>query len=150
MKELYTRIEINSSAAIVWGVLTDLKNYPAWNPFIPAAEGDLTPGATLRIKIKPPGREAQPYRVKILEIAPQKEFRWLGHFHVPGLIDGEHLFELNAIGPNKTELVQREYFRGLLVPLTWSSFLNTHLREGFEALNRSLKTVAERAAQDQR
>ena len=43
------------------------------------------------------------------------------------------------------EWVKREYFSGILVPLTWKSFLNTYLRQGFEDLNQSLKNVAERS-----
>jgi len=38
-----------------------------------------------------PGREAQDYKVRILKIDEEREFRWLGHFHVPGLIDGDLL-----------------------------------------------------------
>ena len=145
MKEIYTQIEIKSSPGVVWRILTDFANYPSWNPFIPKAEGELREGAWLRIKIRPPDRKAQDYRVKILKIEEAKEFRWLGHFHMPGLIDGEHLFEINPAGENTVQFVQREYFRGILVPLTWKSFLNTYLRQGFEALNESLKNIAERS-----
>jgi hypothetical protein len=143
LKEIHTRIEIDASTKVIWRILTDLENYHAWNPFIPEAVGRLSPGGMLAIKIKVPGREAQDYKVRILKIDEEREFRWLGHFHVPGLIDGDHRFELRPIGANKSELVQREHFRGILVPFTWKTFLNTRLREGFEMLNRSLKTTAE-------
>jgi hypothetical protein len=143
LKEIYTEIEIKSSPKVVWRILTDFANYPSWNPFITRAEGELREGALLRIEIKPPGRKAQDYRVKILKIEEAKEFRWLGHFHVSGLIDGEHLFEINPVGKDKIHFVQREYFSGILVPLTWKSFLNTYLRQGFEELNQSLKKIAE-------
>lgn len=145
MKEIYTQIEIKSSPRVVWRILTDFANYPSWNPFIPRVEGELREGALLRIKIRPPSRKAQDYRVKILKIEEPREFRWLGHFLMPGLIDGEHLFEINPVGENKIKFVQREYFSGILVPLTWKSFLNTYLRQGFEELNQSLKNIAERS-----
>lgn len=146
MKEIYTQIEINSSPAVVWRILTDFASYPSWNPFIPSAEGELTEGALLRIKIRPPGKKAQDYSVRILKIEEPKEFRWLGHFHMRGLIDGDHLFEINPVAENKLQLVQRESFSGLLVPLVWTSFLNTHLRRGFEELNQSLKNRAEQSS----
>jgi len=145
LKEIHTQIEIKSSPRVVWRILTDFANYPSWNPFIPMVEGELREGALLRIKIRPPGRKAQDYRVKILKIEEPREFRWLGHFLMPGLIDGEHFFEINPIGENKIQFVQREYFRGILVPLTWKSFLNTYLRQGFEDSNQSLKNIAERS-----
>jgi hypothetical protein len=145
LKELFTQIEINNSPAVVWTILTDLATYPAWNPFIPQAEGELKEGETLRIIIRPANRKAQAYRVKILKIERPKEFRWLGHFHMPGLIDGEHVFQINPLGDNKVQLIHRECFSGVLVPFTWKSFLNTYLRQGFEQLNQSLKVRAELA-----
>ena len=147
LRELFTRIEIRSPAEVVWRILTDLEGYAAWNPFIPEAKGELRVGALWRIKIQPHGREAQNYRVRILKIEDRKELRWLGHFHVRGLIDGEHLFEIRPLGRDRIEFIQLEYFRGLLVPLVWKRFLNTHLRKGFEALNQSLKMVAERSSE---
>ena len=146
MKEIYTEIEIESSPRVVWRILTDFASYPSWNPFIPSAEGELTEGALLRIKIRPPGKKAQDYRVRILKIEEPKQFWWLGHFHLRGLIDGKHLFAINPVAENKIRFVQREYFSGLLVPLVWKSFLDTHLRQGFEELNRSLKLRAEQSS----
>jgi hypothetical protein len=146
LKEIFTRIEIKSSPEVVWRILTDFAGYPSWNSFIPSVEGELSEGALLRIKIKPPGGKAQDYRVRILRIQEAKEFRWLGHFHMPGLIDGEHVFEIEPVAGNKIQLVQREYFSGILVPLVWKRFLNTHLRQGFEELNQGLKMRAERSS----
>ena len=40
--------------------------------------------------------------------------------------------------------VQREEFRGVLVPFFWKS-LDTHTRQGFEAMNAALKQRAEAA-----
>ena len=40
--------------------------------------------------------------------------------------------------------VQREEFRGVLVPFFWKS-LDTHARQGFEAMNAALKQRAEAA-----
>lgn len=146
MREIRTRVVIDSPPGVVWGILTDLRNYSAWNSFIPEAMGEVTPGATLRILIRPPGERVQKYRVRVLAVEPERCFRWLGHFHVPGLIDGDHVFEMHSSAPGRTEVVQRETFRGVLVPLVWKSFLDTKLRAGFEALNAGLKAAAERAA----
>jgi hypothetical protein len=146
LKEIFTQVEIDSSADAVWAILMDFAGYASWNPFIPSVEGEAREGELLRIKIKPPDDKAQDYRVRILKIERPREFRWLGHFHMPGLIDGEHVFEIESLAPNKIRLVQRECFRGLLVPLVWKSFLNTRLRQGFEELNRGLKLRAERSS----
>jgi len=44
MKERRTAIEINASAETVWAILTDLRPFAAWNPFIPEAEGEIRDG----------------------------------------------------------------------------------------------------------
>jgi uncharacterized protein YndB with AHSA1/START domain len=54
MKEIYTEIEINASAGIVWDILTDFDNFPNWNPFIKKISGILQEGERIEVFIKPP------------------------------------------------------------------------------------------------
>jgi hypothetical protein len=63
---------------------------------------------------------------------------------VPGLFGGEHSFVIQPLGENRVRFVQREAFRGLLVPLFARSLDNSTLR-GFEEMNRALKERAEAA-----
>lgn len=143
MRELYTEIEIDAPVPRVFQVLTDLERYAAWNPFIVAAKGRAHPGEDLLVRIRPPGAREQPYVVRVLKVEQDREFRWLGHMLWRGILDGEHVFELLALGANRTRLIHREQFGGVLVPLVWGAFLNTKMRAGFEALNRALKAEAE-------
>ena len=144
MKELYTEIQINAPASEVWKALTDFSQYENWNPFIIKAQGELKLSAMLNITIRPPGKKAQNHRIRLLKVDPEKELRWLGHFlSIPGIIDGEHVFALGTNSDGSVRVIHREYFRGLLVPFVWPIFLNTHMRDGFEALNKSLKKLLE-------
>lgn len=54
MKELYTEIEINASASVVWDILTDFNNFPNWNPFIKEISGNLQEGSQIEVFITPP------------------------------------------------------------------------------------------------
>jgi hypothetical protein len=148
MRELYTEIEIDAPADRVFKILTDVAHYERWNPLIVKAEGRADPGEVLRIRIRTPGAREQPYVVKVLTVEENREFRWLGHMLWRGVLDGEHAFQLIPLSPDRVKLVHREQFRGVLVPLVWTSFLDTKMRQGFEALNRALKTAAE-AGMDQ-
>jgi hypothetical protein len=144
MKELYTEIQINAPLCDVWRALADFNHYEKWNPFITKAQGELKPNAMVNIVIRPPGKKAQNARVALLKVDPEKELRWLGHFlSIPGLIDGEHIFAIETSSDGSVRLIHREYFRGVLVPFVWPIFLNTHMREGFEAFNLSLKKLLE-------
>ncbi len=144
MKELSTQVEIGASVKTVWSILTDLESFSEWNPFIRQAEGEVKEGRQLRIRIEPPGGKAMMFKPTVTSVEPKREFRWLGHFLLPGLFDGEHIFELSSLGEHRTRLNQRETFKGLLVPLFWSS-LDTNTRAGFEAMNAALKERAEAA-----
>jgi hypothetical protein len=49
------------------------------------------------------------------------------------LFDGEHMFEIETVGPNRVRFVQSEKFGGVLVPFL-RKMLETKTRAGFEAI----------------
>ena len=53
-----------------------------------------------------------------------------------------YVFRLSPTTRGGTRFVQREEFRGLLVPLLWSS-VSRNTQRGFEAMNAALKERAE-------
>ena len=65
-----------------------------------------------------------------------------GHVLHPGVFTGEQSFELSPLGEGRTRFVQREAFRGLLVPFLPNG-LAAITRRGFEAMNVALKEQAE-------
>ena len=142
MKELKTEIEINAPADRVWAILTDLGRFAEWNPFIPEAEGEVKEGARLRVRIAPPGGKAMTFTPTVTLVEPEQAFRWLGRLFLPGLFDGEHIYEITPLADDRVRFVQREEFRGVLVPLFWKN-LDTQTRQGFEEMNAALKQRAE-------
>lgn len=142
MKEISTDIEINAPAAIVWGILTNLNSYHEWNPFIKKAEGQLKEGEQLKVRIEPPGGKGMTFKPAIIRIDPDLKFRWLGRLLFPGIFDGEHIFEIVPISENLVRFIQREKFRGLLVPILWRT-IESSTRKGFTEMNLALKKKAE-------
>ena len=72
----------------------------------------------------------------VREASPARELRWLGHLWLPGLVDGEHTFRIEAAGERQVRLTQSEVFRGLLVPLL-PAVMYERTRRGFDAMNRA-------------
>ena len=144
IRELTTEIEIHAPTDRVWRILTDLKQFAAWNPLITQAEGDIKEGARLRVHMKLPGRTAMTSKltVVVVHVAAERELRWLGHMLHPGVFTGEQSFELSPLGEGRRRFVQREAFRGLLVPFLPNG-LAAVTRRGFEAMNVALKEQAE-------
>ena len=143
MRELSTEIVINTTAAKIWAILTNLSRFAEWNPFIREAEGEVRKGSQLRVRIEPPGGKGMTFKPTVIKVVPEHEFRWLGRLLIPGLFDGEHIFEIHPIRENGARFIQREQFRGLLVPLLWRN-LDSNTRQGFNEMNAALKKEAEK------
>jgi hypothetical protein len=141
-KQVRTEIVINASPEKVWKVLTEFNEYPTWNPFIKSIRGELREGKKIVARIEPPGASGMTFKPTLLSVKANEELRWLGHLFVPGLFDGEHIFELYENTDGSTTFVQREIFRGILVPL-FAKMLDVNTIAGFEQMNKQLKAIAE-------
>ncbi|GAB3131189.1 SRPBCC domain-containing protein [Tsukamurella serpentis] len=129
-------VEIEATPEQVWTVLTDFDAYPQWNPFVigAAAPEGLQPDRKLDVRVRNGGSEMG-FRPTVQVAQPGRELRWLGRVVVPGLLDGEHYFILEAT-PGGTRLTQGERFRGVLIPVFGSSI---DVGDGFAAMNRELR-----------
>lgn len=137
MRTIEATIVIPAPLTAVWKVLSDGEHYADWNPFITVASGDLTRGSRPTLRITPPGKATTTVRPLVTEASPETGLRWRGRLVLPGLCDADHQFHLTAEADGGTRLVQRETFRGLLVPLLSSLLEPT--RQGFEAMNAALR-----------
>ena len=142
MKSIEVATEIDASVETVWDVLTDVSTYAEWNPFITKFEGEPIVGARPEIRVAPPGARPMAFRPTITEVTEGRRLEWLGRVVLPGIFDGRHSFTLEPIANGRTRLTQTEEFSGILVALTGSMLMKT--REGFEAMNESLRLRAEK------
>ena len=138
MLELRTEIEIDAPAERVWAVLTDFDKFPDWNPFIRRIHGNAQVGSRLDMFLGASGTRGMQFRPIVTMVVPNRELRWLGRLGLPRLFDGEHIFQIEPLGSTRARFIQRERFRGLLVPLMARS-LNRDARRGFEEMNQALR-----------
>ena len=99
-------------------------------------------GQRLVVTLSPPGGKAMTFAPTVTRVRHSAELRWLGKVITSGVFDGEHVFEISEIQPDKTLFIQREEFRGLLVPVLWKK-LETETKAGFIEMNEALKKYAE-------
>jgi len=142
MKEIKTDIIINAAPDKVWKVLTNFGDYPNWNPFLKWLRGNVKTNSKIEVRIEPPNANGMTFKPNVLKFDVNKSFRWLGHLYIPGLFDGEHIFELTDNGNGTTTFVQREQFRGILIPL-FTKMLDVNTKQGFELMNKALKERVE-------
>ncbi len=141
--KLDTSVEIAATARQVWDILIDFPAYPLWNPFIVLVEGKAKAGTALKVQLALPGKPTMTFKPLLKVVAPPRELRWVGHVLAPGLLDGEHGFEIEALAQDRCRLRHVEDFSGVLVPL-FIPALQEATRAGFEAMNRAIKERAER------
>lgn len=139
---LKTSIDINASPEKIWSILNDFERYPIWNPFIVELTGKFELGKRILVKIQPPDAKMSTFKPKVTAFEPTKKMSWLGSVLMPGIFDGEHIFELLPQSNGSTRLVQSEHFKGILLPF-FKKILDNNTRRGFEAMNKKVKEIAE-------
>jgi hypothetical protein len=123
--------------------LTDFANYKNWNPFVKELTGDVKLGEKIKVLLQQPDSSPMKFAPEVTAFEKNEKFAWKGKLFINGLFDGEHSFELQAIGKDKTLFTQQEHFSGILIPLL-SKMIDTKTRQGFESMNQKLKEVVER------
>lgn len=136
-------IEINVSPDRAWQALCDFAGYSGWNPFIRSVSGDLVEGARLNINLACGGDRQMVFTPTLLAVEPEHRLVWLGSLYVPGLFDGEHHFEIEALNNNKVRFRQCEYFSGLLSNVLLK-FIGRQTLAGFKSMNLALKNKLEK------
>jgi hypothetical protein len=141
MKELRTEIEIQATPDQVWQVLTNLDQYPEWNPFIHQAIGTAKVGEKVDITFRS-GSKEMTLHCTVVKAEPNRELCWKYHVILPALFSGEHHFVIEPLAGDTVRFVDRETFNGLLVA-TQAKDIDTHSKQGFEAMDKALKARAE-------
>jgi hypothetical protein len=143
LKEVRTEIEIDASPEKVWKILTDFGRYDQWNPYIHKIIGDAKEGSKIRIHIETPSGKNRKYEPTITKVKEGREIRWRGKSTIPGFLNGEHVFMIEQLQPERSRFIQLEVFEGLLSSFFGKS-LDIDMKDGLEEMNKALKKRVER------
>jgi hypothetical protein len=138
--KIRTEIEVAAPPERVWEVLVDFPGYAAWNPFMVSIEGKAEVGEKITIEIAPPNMRRRKLRERVRAVTPYAELRWGAGLPIPGLLDGDHFFQLVKHG-DRTRVLHGEDFTGLVVPLIKGMLAN--IEKGFALTNEALKRRVE-------
>ncbi|MBP2830792.1 SRPBCC domain-containing protein [Aquimarina sp. U1-2] len=136
--EIKTEIKIKATSQKVWQILMDFDNYPQWNPFIKKIHGEPKIGHTIKIVLP-----EMTFTPVVTSLKMNNEFKWLGSFLYKGLFAGEHRFKIEDHGNGTLTFLHSEKFSGILVPIFKRKLL-TSTKQGFEAMNKKIKEIAEK------
>ena len=142
MRELQAAIQISAPIDRVWQVLTDFNHWSEWNPMVNHVSGNASVNSRLDITMYgPDSKDAMKYQPTILESNPPKSLRWRATMISGILFTNDRVFELREKN-GETELVNREEFSGLMVPLFWGR-MNQFVVPMLEKMNKALKNKIE-------
>ena len=140
MKEIKGSIDIDAPVAKVWGVISDFKAYPKWNPFITQMSGDLKVGSVYDVVVKIPGRKDTKFKSKLVRVQENKEMFFQGTI-MKGLLTDDHLFTVESLGENKTRLFQSITFKGFMSSLAGGTIKDS--QKGLDMMNSAAKVRSE-------
>jgi uncharacterized membrane protein len=131
------QIVINAPIEIVWEILSDIPNWPMWNPDVEtvAMREPLAPGATFKWKAGGSSLASQ-----LLVVEAPTIIGWSGEAMS---IRAKHVFRLVRDG-NQTIVTTEESFEGLLASLL-RKYMQGVLRTTLDKNLVSLKTACEEA-----
>jgi hypothetical protein len=112
--DLRTETEIDGKPGSVWSVLTDFTSFPIWNPFIANAQGELVPGAELRITLSLFDGSELRLRPRVEVVKVDRELRWKACRWFPSWLTLEHWFLLEPRPNERTRLVHGQTVSGRL------------------------------------
>ena len=141
MQQLDAFADIDAPPEKVWEVLTDLASFPAWNPFIVRADGELREGGRLQVTLQVPDMRPVTFRPRLLAVRPGHEIRWRGVTGVPGLFDGTHALTVEPLPEGRSRFRTHEDVTGILLPVLGKVMRRT--QQGFERFAQAVKARAE-------
>ncbi len=126
-------IAINASPEKVWGLLTDVKNWPGWQRDISKADisGPLQSGTTFS------WTAGTNIRSRIALVQPLEQFAWTGTAYKAKAI---HVWKLQSLPGDRTLVKTNESMEGFLLTLFYSS---SKLKESDQRWLNYLKAAAE-------
>jgi len=142
--QLRTEIEIEAPPERVWAILVDLAKYAEWNPFITSARGSVKQNQELQLTLAGSDGNEWAERPTVVSVDEPRELRWSTKLWFRGLLDGEHFFQLVAVGDRRTRFVNGEDLSGLLVQRMGNRVTRT--ARGFVGMNEALKKRVEARA----
>ena len=146
MLENKNEIVIAAPVETVWDILTDLEKYSEWNPLLYQANGKVEVGETVIVYAKTASKDMK-FTCKVTRVEPLREFAWRFPVIHPILFRGEHIFRIEPTGEEEIKFIDREWFKGILLP-TQAKDLETNGLMAMIEMGKALKDRAERISVD--
>lgn len=139
MPHIRTELTVAASPGRVWSILTDVRSWSEWTSILTHGRGLAAVGSPLSFRIRIPGLAPLPVMAKVVRADPERALIWRGG--APGLLTGEHAFELREV-PEGTRIFHHERFEGVLAgPLIGR--VENKIERAYQLVNEDLRRRVE-------
>jgi hypothetical protein len=137
--EFKVSLEINASPEQIWIILTNLAEWPLWDPYCDRVEGELALGEKIKVFTKlSPGRA---FPVRVVELIQNERMTWQAGMPF-GLFKGVRTYTLVRTENGRVLFKMHEVFSGPLLGLIGKSIPD--MTDAFQKFAVGLKERAER------
>lgn len=135
-KSVHHGITINAAPEKVWNVLTEMNDYPNWNPTMELLEGKVQEGNKVKYKFTQDKNTTSEIGATVVQVVPNKLLNQKGG--IPLVLTFNHKYELESTG-NSTRVIIHEDYQGIGV-----NFWNPKpVEKAYQRLNFALKERVE-------
>ena len=141
--QIYKEVEVNAPINKVWKIFSQLEKWPKYCDCIKKASWTSPKKWALNsafmqiIEMGPIKRISYP---RIIEIERDKYVTWTG---TGSLVQGVHTLMFERTSNNKTKVINKEYFKGILAPIIFP-FIKNKFEEYFWQFLSGLKKESEK------
>jgi len=138
-KSVHHEITINADPEKVWDILTNMDEYPSWNPVMELLEGTVQEGNKVKYKFTQDENTTSEIGATVLQVTPNKLLNQKGG--IPLVLTFNHKYILESTG-NSTKVIIHEDYTGIGV-----NFWNPQpVQEAYKRLNIALKNQVEQSS----
>ncbi|HEY1750885.1 MAG TPA: SRPBCC domain-containing protein [Caulobacteraceae bacterium] len=137
------RIGIQTPAAPVWELISDINRWSAWNPLYPKASGVIQFGERLDLEVALPGQKPRAIRPVIQDWTPGDQIIWSLSL-LGGLLRSTRYLEIETLDNGNCIFSNGEIFEGPLLGLIGRKQRRA-IKAGFTALGETVRDRVEAA-----
>jgi hypothetical protein len=140
--KIESRTGVRAPAHVVWEAISEIGDWPSWNPLYPKAQGVLRIGEKLRLTLALPGEPERDLTPAIVDWVPNEQILWSDTL-ARGWVRTLRYIEIEALTDESCIFSNGEQFQGFVAPYYLTKARRRRYRAAFEALSEAARERAE-------
>jgi hypothetical protein len=135
------RIGVQTPPEVIWGMISDIPGWSAWNPLYPKASGEVQFGAPLTLEVALPGEAPRTIRPIVRDWTPNEQIIWTLSL-MGGMLRSTRYIEIEKLSETGCIFSNGEIFEGPLMRFIGKRQRRA-IKAGFTAFGEAVRERAE-------